>query len=293
MSAIVLTESKHPSADGKAKFDALVGIDNHKDSLIATLSTLLAPDLLHAWMNKHHKGGLAYFVKMPKAAPLIVLSGDVGCGKTALANCVGSPVGKLLDRRILVLETPSDIRGGGLVGELSLRITEAFEQARRRGAKEPTILIIDESDDVATSRSQSQAHHEDRAGVNVLIKQLDLIARDGIAMAVIMITNRELSLDPAVLRRAALILKFDRPEDESRAKLFERMLEGTDVTSSKIQKLVKATNTTIPYTYSDLTDRVGQLALRMSWQTDRPFSAEVLQEAIALVVPSPQFKEEK
>jgi SpoVK/Ycf46/Vps4 family AAA+-type ATPase len=286
-------ESKHPTADGKARFDALVGIERHKESLVAALSTMLAPDLLRTWLGKHHKGGLPYIAKMAKSAPLVILSGDVGCGKTALANCVGSPVGQLLDRRVLVLETPSDIRGGGLVGELSLRITEAFEQARRRSAKEPTILIIDESDDVATSRSQTQAHHEDRAGVNVLIKQLDLIAREELAMAVIMITNRESSLDPAVLRRAALILKFDRPGEAARTNLFERMLEGTGATSSEIQRLVKVTSTTVPYTYSDLTDRVGQLALRLSWQSDRSFSADMLDEAITLVAPSPQFIEDK
>jgi ATP-dependent 26S proteasome regulatory subunit len=93
---------------------------------------------------------------------------------------------------------------GGHVGELSARITEAFTQAKARAvAIGRGILIIDEADDLATGRSQMQAHHEDRAGVNVLIKQINQLSTGSPPIALIMIINRADILDPAVIRRAS------------------------------------------------------------------------------------------
>ena len=58
--------------------------------------------------------------------PLIILSGEVGCGKTELANSIASPLAKKLDIIIKTYETPSNIRGSGRVGEISSRITGNF-----------------------------------------------------------------------------------------------------------------------------------------------------------------------
>src|SRR5690606_12673165 len=128
---------------------------------------------------------------------------DVGCGKTELANAIGSPLAKLLNKRIKCFETPSNIRRAGRVGEISNRITQAFDSVKMQlGKSEPGILIIDEADDLATSREQNQAHHEDRAGLNVLLKQIDSISREGYSISVILITNRLSVIDPAVIRRA-------------------------------------------------------------------------------------------
>jgi SpoVK/Ycf46/Vps4 family AAA+-type ATPase len=220
--------------------------------------------------------------------PLILLSGDIGCGKTALASCVATPVARAIDQRIVCLETPSDIRGGGHVGEVSARITEAFTQAKARAtAIGRAILVIDEADDLATGRSQMQAHHEDRAGVNVLIKQINQLATSPTTVALIMITNRADVLDPAVLRRAALRLTFQRPDEKARFAVFKRMLHGTNATDAQIQELAKATAHKPPYTYSDLTDRIGRLALRRAWKSDKPFGIAALKAAVAEIEPSP------
>ena len=59
-------------------------------------------------------------------------------------------------------------------------------------------------------------HHEDRAGVNAFIRGVDRIANGRLPAAVIMCTNRLGALDPAVKRRAADILTFERPDDAQR-----------------------------------------------------------------------------
>jgi SpoVK/Ycf46/Vps4 family AAA+-type ATPase len=219
---------------------------------------------------------------------LVILSGDVGCGKTALAGCIGTPVAQRLDARVLSLETPSNIRGHGLVGELSARITAAFEQATAKARSRKTILILDEGDDLATSRAQMQAHHEDRAGVNVLVKQIDQVARETLELAVILITNRPKVLDTAVLRRAALHVQFHRPDREARQRLFASLI-GTPLASTRgIDRLVAASERNgLAFTYSDITRRALHRAVQRAIACDEPVSSVLLLEALQAMEPTP------
>jgi SpoVK/Ycf46/Vps4 family AAA+-type ATPase len=270
------------------EFEALFGIDSIKEALVDELALLLDRKRLDAWTQRHHAKGLGILEIARSTLPLILLSGDVGCGKTALASCVATPVARSIDQRIVCLETPSDIRGGGHVGELSARITEAFTQAKARAAAIGRgILVVDEADDLATGRSQVQAHHEDRAGVNVLIKQINQLPAGAAPIALIMITNRADVLDPAVIRRAALRLTFERPDHKARFAVFQRILQGVNATDAEIHELAKLTEHNIPYTYSDLTDRIARLALRRAWKSNEPFGVGTLKDAIADIDPSP------
>ncbi|MGK3960055.1 AAA family ATPase [Sorangium sp. So ce118] len=228
--------------------------------------------------------------RSPAGSPLILLSGEVGCGKTALATSAGTPLATRLDRKVVSLETPSNIRGWGRVGEISARITEAFEQACARVKHVGCgILIIDEADDLAAAREEMQAHHEDRAGVNVLIKQIDRIARERAPLAVLMITNRAGALDPAVARRASLHLRFDRPDPAQRRAVMSRLLAGTQHTEEEIGKFVEATEPRrgVRFSFSDLTVRLARAALRRAWRANRPFGPAVLLETLAEFDPSP------
>jgi len=132
-----------------------------------------------------------------------------------------------------------------------------------------------------------QAHHEDRAGVNVLIKQIGQLASSTAPVALVMITNRADVLDPAVLRRAALRLTFERPDEKARFAVFQRILQGTSATQAQIHELAKLTEHNTPYSYSDLTDRIARLALRRAWKSNQPFGAAALKAAIAEIEPSP------
>jgi SpoVK/Ycf46/Vps4 family AAA+-type ATPase len=290
MTELRLLETVHPTREGMKEFEALFGIDAIKEALTDELALILDRTRLEIWTQRHHANGLGVLDVARSTLPLILLSGDVGCGKTALASCVATPLARAIDQRIVCLETPSDIRGGGHVGELSARITEAFTQAKARAAAiGRAILVIDEADDLATGRSQMQAHHEDRAGVNVLIKQINQLATSTAPIALIMITNRADALDPAVIRRAALRLAFERPNEKARFAVFQRILQGTNATEAQIRELAKLTEHNIPYTYSDLTDRIARLALRRAWKSNLPFSAAALRAAIPEIEPSPMM----
>ena len=292
MTELSLNQQNHPNTVAQQEFDYLVGIDEHKERLIDELLLILDQTSLQKWLERHHPKGLPLACRLRGRPPLVLLSGDVGCGKTALAQSVATPVAKKLDARLLSLETPSDIRGSGLVGEISARITAAFAQARAAvGKKRPGILIIDEADDLATSRAQMQAHHEDRAGLNVLVKQIDQLANDSeCRMAVILITNRADALDPAIRRRAALHLRFQRPSGDALRTLWSRILEGVQQTPEEFEMLVEAAGSATPlYSYSDLVERVANQALIHSWRRNVPVRADALLTALQAVEPSPMI----
>lgn len=287
-----LRTTRHPTTSAERAFERLVGIDDQKARLLDTLEILLARERFAQWRSDHHPGGLGLAFLVDRATPLVLLSGDVGCGKTALASSVASPLSRRLDKPVVLLETPSDIRGTGLVGEISARITDAFAQARAaldRGAY--GLLLIDEGDDLGTSREQLQAHHEDRAGVNVLIKELDRLADDGGRICVIVATNRPEALDPALLRRASLHLSFGRPTGAALGAIWDTLLHGIAATAADKARLVARCEGCSPgYTYSDLVHRVGHQALLRAYRDGRPLDVADLDAALAATLPSPMFR---
>lgn len=290
-----LHESMHPQEDAQRRYEELIGIDEQKEALLGELLTIFNLSPFKDWQKKHHPKGLPIASRFDSALPLIALTGDVGCGKTELAHSVASPLGKKLDARIVVFDTPSNIRGNGMVGELSSRITEVFTIAK---SKVPTngygILVIDEADDLATDRDQNQAHHEDRAGLNVLIKQVDLLKKSNTKLAVILITNRLGVLDPAVRRRFSLELTFDRPTGEVLASVFKKILEGTTFTEHDIKTLcTECDKKENPFSYSDLFLRVARQSLLTARKTDVPFNVGLLKKTLEKTTPSPLIKVSK
>lgn len=284
-----LLETKHPNPGAEHVFENLFAIDEQKKALLNTLIFFFQASKIEKWHKKHHNGKLAFLSNIADGTPLIILAGDVGCGKTALANAVGTPLGKVLDRRIHVFETPSNIRGSGRVGEISGRITEAFTQAKAKLKGENLgLLIIDEADDLASDREQDQAHHEDRSGLNVLIKQIDSIGKEKVNLAVLLITNRLKALDPAVVRRATLVIQFKRPDDEGCRQVFKALLSGSSASNADIEELVKASKRgDHPYSFSDLVQKVGRQALIKAIEEDRRYDKEILLEVLNKVQPSP------
>ncbi len=293
MASPSLSVEKHPTAEAQGAYDRLVGIDAQKQALLDELLSIFDTEAFGRWLKKFHPKGLPVAERFATSLPVVALSGEVGCGKTQLAQAIGSPLAKALNASVTVLTTPSNIRGSGHVGELSSRITEAFDSAKAQVPKHGyAILVIDEADDLTTSRDQDQAHHEDRAGLNVLIKQLDSLQKEKSKIAVIMITNRIDVLDPAVRRRFSLELKFERPEGPALTSIFERILEGTNYSQNDVARLVSICKDKKPkYTYSDLFLRVGRQALVKAQHKGVAFGVAIFEEVLLQTEPSPAFKD--
>ena len=293
MQDLSLIITKHPNKEAEDYYKNLIGIEYQKDSLLSTLSVILDKDKINRWKKKHHQNSLNIINQLNARTPLVILSGEVGCGKSALAQTIATPLSKILGRSIITFTTPSNIRGSGLVGELSNRITETFLIIKGKLVNENLgIVIIDEADDLATSRAQNQAHHEDRAGLNVLVKQIDILQNEKNNLAVILITNRLNVLDPAIRRRAMLTLKFGRPTNGKLKEVFEYIFKGSSYDEKEITDLVEiASNKKIAYSYSDLIQRVGFRTLFKSIDNDKPFSIKAYKEALINTEPSPLIEE--
>src|SRR5260370_16277128 len=100
----------------------------------------------------------------------------------------------------------TQVRGSGLVGEMSDLIVQAFAQAELRAEqlRGPLLLLIDEADALAAKREEQHMHHEDKAGLNTLLQRVDNLRWTKVQMVVIFVPNRFLALHSAVRPRVSL-----------------------------------------------------------------------------------------
>ncbi|GJE41548.1 AAA family ATPase [Methylobacterium soli] len=259
----------YPDFEPQERLARLVGLDEHKTRLTKVLALLVNPDGLNSWAERHHPGARHLLDAVLRRPPLVVLAGDVGSGKTELAETIGDAVARQEDIEITLLPLSLSTRGQGRVGEMTQLLSSAFDHTvaeasrmkaasgRARGA---VILLVDEADALAQSREAAQMHHEDRAGVNAFIRGIDRLANARLPAAVIMCTNRLSALDPAVRRRAAEVLSFARPSVEQRRHVLSTRLEPFGLGRTHLEALVAATGprngNEFGFTFSDLTQRL-------------------------------------
>ena len=294
-------ERKYPDENARKWYERLVGLDRQKNELLVKLEMLLYPEKVEAWSRKHHANRVLHLCELERnVVPLILFEGDVGTGKTAVAETIGDALARKAGGKshVHLLKINTQIRGTGLVGEMSDLIAQAFvhAEARARSLKgEPLLLLMDEADALATSRDTQQMHHEDKAGLNTLLQRLNNLRLTRLPLAVIFITNRPDALDPAIRRRAALKLSFPRPSDEVRTEIIKTSLPELSLKGDEVAELVRLTgeqepkNRGIPFTSSDITDRLLTAALREAYTHDRKLRYEDILDQARTIEPSPRM----
>ncbi|MDP9025060.1 MAG: ATP-binding protein [Candidatus Eremiobacteraeota bacterium] len=290
-------ERQYPDPEALALYDRLAGIDAQKAALFNELALATNPARVVAWSRQHHtRVQSTLLTAYRQRVPLIVLQGDVGTGKTALAESVGAALvrdGLCSDARLLKLT--GQVRGQGLVGQMSDEIVKAFAYAEARattlGAATPLLLLVDEADAIATSRAGEQMHHEDKAGVNTLLQRLDHLKTLPVRPVVVFITNRAGAVDPAIARRAGTVLRFERPAADAREAIFGSMLTEYGFSRADIKRLAHETERKNPrYTASDLVDKILVRALQEAVRCNKPLTVEFMSATIKDVEPSPAFQ---
>jgi AAA+ superfamily predicted ATPase len=203
------------------------------------LRLLLNVGQLASWNRQHHGGRLALCDLVAEQYPLVIFHGDVGTGKTAMAECMANR---------LVAEARSE---------------DSILCKHRRA-----ILIIDEGDSLAAARSQQHSHHEDKVAVNTLIQCVDDLRQYGGRIVVFLCTNRLSVVDAALQRRAAIMEEFRRPSDEERRQLLSMDLDALSFSPAQIGQLVTATGPRAGqpgWTYSDIRTRLYPAALAKAY----------------------------
>ena len=287
-------ESKTPLPDARlaAKEKTLLGFEVRYNRVRNSLRLLLSTSDLSRWNQKHHDGQLALCDLVTEQYPLVIFHGDVGTGKTAMAECIANRL--IIESRTedsVLFKLGNRVRGAGKVGEMGTLLTEAFEQvAKSAGKGRRAILIIDEGDSLAAARSQDHSHHEDKVAVNTLIQKIDHLRRFDGRVVAFFCTNRALALDPALRRRASVIEEFTRPSEEERRQLFDMDLAALSLTGDQLDSLVKITGARgegqPTWTYSDIRTRLYPSALASAFP-DRPLCFDDLQTVAANMRSSP------
>ncbi len=153
------------------------------------------------------KWGFGRVIHYGKGVALLFY-GPPGTGKTMMAEAVAAFLKKELGL------VRYDQVENCFVGVTEKNIVNLFEEAASRDC----VLLFDEADALFAQRSQRDMKYDNRV-VNILLTEIERY--EGV---VILTTNYEPVLDPALDRRVALKLKFDPPDRKLRRKIWERLL---------------------------------------------------------------------
>ena len=138
----------------------------------------------------------------------LLLYGPPGTGKTLAAEAIAGELGRTLWR----LRTDQLL--GKYVGETEKRLSATFRAAREAG----DVVLIDEADSLLSSRSGDRQRWEISA-TNLLLQEVERFPG-----VVVLTTNRDEALDPALERRLLARLEIGMPGPDEREQLWEKHL---------------------------------------------------------------------
>jgi SpoVK/Ycf46/Vps4 family AAA+-type ATPase len=284
-----------PDSSHTAREKTLLGFDKRFRKIHDQLRLLLNQGELDNWSKAKHKKKLLLCDLVAEQYPLVIFHGDVGTGKTAMAECIANRLAiESRTEDAVLFKLSNRVRGSGKVGEMGTLLTQAFQEViQSAGRARRSFLIIDEGDSLAASRNQEHSHHEDKVAVNTLIQGVDDLRRFGGRIVVFLCTNRLSVLDPALHRRAAVVEAFTRPDDSERYALLTMDLEGVGLTDIEIRELAVATGprkNKPGWTYSDIRTRLYPAALAQAFP-DRALTHRDFLEVANVLLPSPVMED--
>lgn len=290
----------YPDSEARRRYAALIGIDDAKTALTKILGICVDPSGIGEWWKRHYGEAGVLLERVTGRPPLVVLAGDVGTGKTALAESVGDAVARLHRINITLFPVSLSARGIGRVGEMTRLISSAFDFALKEAKRKVNssgkssagvILLIDEADALAQSRELEQMHHEDRAGVNAFIRGVDRVAQSRAPMGIIMCTNRLSAIDPAIRRRSAETIEFTRPNEAQCEAALQPLTEVgfNDRQISQIAKVTGGRSNGYGFTYSDIVQRLLP-AIVLDAYPGGPVQFERALNLAASMKPTPPFQ---
>lgn len=147
----------------------------------------------------------------------MLLYGPPGCGKTFFAKHLAEEV----NFNFLCI-TPATLKSQ-YVNATQENIAKMFKKAE---ANAPTIIFIDELNELVPCRDSRDIHEMSRSAVNEMLAQMDRTSEKGIF--IIGATNYPNMIDPAILRAGRLDRKYyiGVPDQAARKALFELYLKN-------------------------------------------------------------------
>ena len=143
----------------------------------------------------------------------VLLYGPPGCGKTMSAERIAWNLG------LPLLKVRFDSLLSSYFGESASNLRMVFDYCKN----EPVVLLLDECDFIAKSRTTAQDVGEVPRIVNMLLTLLDEYDAPGLVIAT---TNLKVSLDEALFRRFDDVIEMALPGKIERKRLLEMTLSA-------------------------------------------------------------------
>ena len=116
----------YPDTDARNRLSRLAGVDRQKETLAKILGVLVNKSRLQTWASEHHPAADTLIAWLLRRPPLVILAGDVGTGKTELAESIGDQIARQEEIDLTLFPLSVAARGSGLVGEMTQLIASAF-----------------------------------------------------------------------------------------------------------------------------------------------------------------------
>src|SRR5216110_3816621 len=171
-------------------------------------------------------------LKPPKG---ILLYGPPGCGKTLIAKAVANSLAKKVaesgqgEGRSYFLNIKGPELLNKYVGETERHIRLVFQRAREKASEgTPVIVFFDEMDSIFRTRGSGVSSDVENTIVPQLLSEIDGV--EGLENVIVIVaSNREDMIDPAILRpgRLDVKIKIERPDAEAARDIFSKYLVDT------------------------------------------------------------------
>lgn len=162
--------------------------------------------------EQRHRSLLAKYGYGPKSK--LLFWGPPGCGKSLTARYLAAELGLPL----AVLRISSVI--SSFVGDTATHIQKVFSRA----AQTPMVLLLDEVDAIGKNRDDPNDVGELKRVVNGLLQAVDTFKSGNSLM--VAASNHQHLLDPALWRRFDDVVQFPLPDEDSRLRFMQALLNG-------------------------------------------------------------------
>ena len=239
---------------GKGGFSDVAGMDGLKQELLRRV----------IWVLQDKEKAAKYRLLPPNG---MLLYGPPGCGKTFFAKKFAEESGFNY-----FIVNGSDL-GSTYIHGTQGKIADLFQKAEQNA---PAVICFDEFDSFVPARGSDSARNRAEE-VNEFLSQLNNCAERGIF--VIGTTNRVDMIDPAVLRKGRMDLKYEipAPDPVTRRAMFELHLKGRPTSDDlDLDRLALLTD---GYASSDIAFIVNEAAM-VAALGDEPITQRSLEESI-------------